>query len=134
LRSSEVRELESCRTGGAAGLPEKSRWYPAADVAEREDGFKLRLDLPGIDRKDVKVSVHEGTVTVRGQRKEASGEEGESLRRVERVYGSFERRFGFRTALDASKVKAVYKDGVLEVFAPKAESAKAREVNVEIGE
>ena len=109
-------------------------WAPPADVKETADGFEIRLDLPGVDKKDVKVSVFGETVTVRGERSDEVKQEGESWHRVERFTGAFERQIALGTALDPSVVKAVYRDGVLVIAVPKAESAKPREIDVEVGE
>jgi HSP20 family protein len=107
-------------------------WHPSADVGETEDGFDIRLDLPGIEKGGVKVSVFGDTVTVRGERKVESKEKGENWHRVERSSGVFERSFTLGVALDADKVKASYKDGVLAVRVPKAETARPREIEVDI--
>ena len=106
-------------------------WAPPANVKETADGFEIRLDLPGVEKENLKVSVFGENVTVRGERHLEEKEEGESWRRVERFAGKFERRIGLGVALDSSKVKAVYHDGVLEIAVPKAESAKPREIEVE---
>lgn len=107
-------------------------WAPATDVSETEDGFALRLDVPGFDREKVKVSVFGDTLTVAGEREGASEEKKVDWHRRERFHGTFERSFNFKTQLDSARVKASYKDGVLKISVPKAESAKPKEIAVEL--
>jgi HSP20 family protein len=102
------------------------------DVEETPEDFVVRMDLPGVAQKDVKVSLMGDTLTIRGERKhEAEHKEG-SWHRVERAYGSFERTFTLGAGVRNDKVKASYKDGVLEVRVPKAEEARLREIEVQV--
>ena len=107
-------------------------WVPAADLKESEEGFTIDLDLPGVEPKDVKVSVQDDVVWIRGERRQEQTEGPKNWHRTERVYGSFERSFRLGTPLDAAKVKAAYRSGVITVSIPKAESAKPREIEVEV--
>jgi HSP20 family protein len=118
---------------GAA--PTRSEWNaltPAVDVEETPDAYVFRADLPGLSSKDVKVTVHNDTLTLRGERKREEKSSEGSLHRVERSYGSFERSFTLGLPVRGDQVKASYKDGVLEVHVPKAEEAKARDIEVQI--
>ena len=106
---------------------------PPVDVEETSDAFVVRADLPGVNEKDVKVNLHGDTLTLRAERKrEQTSKEG-SLHRTERVYGMFERSFTLGSPVRADQVKASYRSGVLEVRVPKAEEAKVREIEVEVG-
>ncbi len=105
---------------------------PPVDVEETADEFVMRADLPGISMKDVKVSVMGDTVTIRGERSGEKSSQDGSLHRVERSFGSFERSFTLGAPIRADKVKAQYKDGVLEVRVPKAEEARPREIEVQV--
>lgn len=105
---------------------------PAVDVEETADAYVFRADLPGISSKDVKVTVHNDTLTLRGERKREEQKTEGSLHRVERAYGSFERSFTLGLPVRADQVKASYKDGVLEVHVPKADEAKPRDIEVQI--
>jgi HSP20 family protein len=107
-------------------------WAPAADVRESDDGFAIRLDMPGFDRDKVKVTVFGDTVTVSGERAGLTEEKQGGWHRQERFHGTFERRFNFETQLDSSHVKAIYRDGVLDITVPKAESAKPKEITVDL--
>ena len=106
---------------------------PAVDIEETADEFVVRTDLPGMSQKDVKVSLMGDTLTIRGERKEESDQKDGKKHRIERVYGSFERSFQLGTPVRSDKVKAQYRDGVLEILVPKAEEAKLREIEVQVG-
>ena len=115
--------------------PLRSEWNalsPAVDVEETPDAYVFRADLPGMSSKDVKVTVHNDTLTLRGERKREEQKTEGSLYRIERAYGSFERSFTLGLPVRADQVKASYKDGVLEVHVPKADEAKPRDIEVRI--
>ena len=105
---------------------------PAVDIEETTDEFVFKADLPGVSQKDVKVNLLGDTLTIRGERKQESETKNGGIHRSERIYGAFERRFKLATPVRNDKVKAQYKDGVLEIHVPKAEEAKLREVEVEV--
>ena len=115
--------------------PFRSEWgalSPAVDVEETSDAYVFRADLPGVTSKDVKVTVHGDTLTLRGERKREEKKSDGALHRVERAYGSFERSFTLGLPVRADQVKASYKDGVLEVHVPKSDEAKPRDIEVQI--
>ena len=105
---------------------------PAVDIEETPESFVLHADLPGMDQKDVKVSLTGDTVTIRGERKPESRKGDGSLQRNERVYGAFERSFTLGAPVDKDRVKATYRDGVLEIVVPKAEEARQKEVEIHV--
>jgi HSP20 family protein len=105
---------------------------PPVDVEETADGYVFRADLPGIEAKDVKITVHGDTLTLRGERKREEKKSDGSLHRVERSYGEFERSFQLGMPVRADQVKASYRNGVLEIHVPKAEEAKVREIEVRV--
>jgi HSP20 family protein len=105
---------------------------PPVDVEETSDGYVFRADLPGIDPKDVKITVHGDTLTLRGERKREEKKNDGSLYRVERSYGAFERAFTLGMPVRADQVKASYRNGVLEIHVPKAEEARQREIEVQV--
>ena len=105
---------------------------PPADIHETPDEFVIKLDLPGVSLKDIKVNLTGESLVIRGERTQEKAENGVSRHRVERVYGSFERTFTLRAPLRGDQVKATYKDGVLEVHVPKAEEAKVREIEIQV--
>ncbi len=104
---------------------------PPADIHETPEDFVVKMDLPGMTLKDVKVSLAGDTLTIRGERKEEKVENETHRHRVERVLGAFERTFELGAPLSSDRVKATYHDGVLEVRVPKAETAKVREIEIQ---
>jgi HSP20 family protein len=107
-------------------------WAPRLDVHEGKDAYQVQVDLPGVDKKDVEVTLEEGVLTVRGTRQsssEAKAEDG-SWHRQERSYGSFQRSLSLGEGVDADGVKAELKDGVLSISVPKKEAAKARTIRI----
>ena len=92
----------------------------------------IKADLPEVDMKDIHVEIENGTLTLKGERKFESEKKGAGYHRIERSYGSFARCFSLPETVEADKVKADYKDGVLSVTLPKKELAKPRTVKVEV--
>ena len=107
-----------------------SNWSPAVDIKEEDEQFVLKADIPGVDPKDIDVTMEDGVLTIKGERKHESEEEAEGYKRVERSYGSFYRRFSLPDTADAERVTAKGKDGVLEVFIPKQEKVQPRKIAV----
>jgi HSP20 family protein len=105
-------------------------WVPAVDMIDRDDEIVLRADLPGLDEKDIEVRVQNGTLAIRGERKEEKEEKKEDYYCSERSYGAFVRTLTLPAAVEADKVKASFKNGVLEVHLPKAKEAKGRRIEV----
>jgi HSP20 family protein len=106
-------------------------WMPAVDIKEEPTQFVIHADLPGVDIKDIEVTLENGVLTLRGQRASEKKEETEQYRRVERARGTFLRRFSLPDVADADKVAAKCKDGVLEVIVPKREAAQPRRITIE---
>ena len=107
-----------------------SRWRPAVDIKEEEDRFVIYADLPGVDPKDIEITMDQGVLTLKGERSEETKEESEGYRRVERVSGSFYRRFSLPDTADADRIEAEGKNGVLEITLPKHEKVQARKITV----
>ncbi len=105
-------------------------WLPPVDVKEEEDEFVLFIDLPGVDEKEVEITVVGDQLTIKGERK--APQEGERFLRQERVFGPFSRSFLLRVPVEVDKVAATYKNGVLEVHLPKSAAAKPRKVNIQV--
>ncbi len=103
---------------------------PALDVEETEDGFTMHVELPGVKPEDVDVSLEENVLTVSGERNFYDEKNAEGFRRVERRFGRFHRAVRLPDRVDPDKVAATYKDGLLTVTVPKAESAKPRRIEV----
>ncbi len=109
-----------------------SAWTPATDIAEHDDEYVVRLELPGVKKEDVKITMRENVLTIQGEKRQEKETGGESHHRVERVYGSFQRSFTLPTTVKADKIDAEYKDGVLNVTLPKAEEAKPKQIEVKV--
>ena len=107
-------------------------WYPAMDITETDNEVIATLELPGLKREDIKVSVNNDILTVSGEKKQEKTEENENIHRVERTYGYFKRSVALPVEVDTNKVKAVYKDGVLKVTMPKLEEKKTKEIPVQV--
>ncbi|MGH9748574.1 MAG: Hsp20/alpha crystallin family protein [Candidatus Polarisedimenticolia bacterium] len=105
-------------------------WFPPVDIFEENDRIILRAEVPGIAKDDIDVHVENGTITLRGEKKQEKQPESEGAYRVERFYGSFSRSFVLPTTVDPEGIKATCKDGVLEVVLPKAEEARPRKIKV----
>jgi HSP20 family protein len=108
-----------------------SGFVPAIDIEELADEFVIRADLPGMSQKDVKVSLMGDTLTIRGERKQDISNEA-NPHRVERVFGQFERSFTLGTPVRNDRVRATYREGVLEIHVAKAEEAKLKEIEVQV--
>jgi HSP20 family protein len=105
-------------------------WAPALDVHEDKDSFSVRVELPGMKREDIEVSLQDGALLISGERKEEKITEGTEVHRQERYYGRFTRALTLPAAVAGDKVKAQYKDGILTVTLPKAEEAKPKAITV----
>ena len=106
-------------------------WAPPVDIFERQDYLVIRAEVPGVQKEDMDVRIENGVLTLHGERKQETEVQEENAHRMERVYGAFTRSFSLPTTVDAAKVAATYKDGVLEVTVPKAESAKPKKVEIQ---
>lgn len=109
----------------------KDFWQPAVDVAEGKNEITVKADLPGLKKEDIDVSVDGTVLTIKGERKYEDEKKEKNLHRVERAYGQFTRSIDLGERVDEAKVKAVYKDGVLEVSVPKAEASPAKRIQIE---
>ena len=128
----EVNRLfETSRFGDEESGHMLADWMPAVDIKEEATQFVLHADLPGVDIKDIEITLENGVLTLKGQRAAEKKEETQQYRRVERVRGTFLRRFSLPDAVDAEKVAAKCKDGVLEVVVPKREAAQPRRIAIE---
>lgn len=109
-----------------------SAWTPAVDIVENEDNFLIEADVPGVDPKDIEVSMENGVLTLKGERESETKEEKEGYSRVERSHGSFYRRFSLPETADAENISASSKKGVLKITVGKKETAKPKKVTVKV--
>ena len=110
----------------------EAMWSPLVDIHETKDSFLLMAELPGVKQEDIQVSVEGDTLTLKGERKRETEVKEDQYHRVERSYGRFERSIVLPSVVDPSRVKATYRDGVLEIQLPKKEEAKPKEIKVEV--
>ena len=122
LFESPLRMFESPLTG----------WAPALEVKEDKETFAISVELPGMKREDISVSLQDGALVISGERKTEKVEEGAEIHRQERFYGKFQRALTLPAPVAADKVKAQYKDGVLVVTLPKTEEAKPKQIDVSV--
>ena len=105
-------------------------WVPALDVQESKDNYTIRVEVPGLKREDIEVSLEDGELTISGERKSETSVEGTEVHRQERFYGKFSRVITLPVAVAADQVKAQYKDGILTVTLAKIEQAKPKQIVV----
>jgi HSP20 family protein len=111
-------------------MREERAWAPAVDMLDRKDEIVLRADLPGMEQKDVEVTVQDGMLTIRGDRKEEKEVKEEDYYYCERWAGAFSRTLSLPAGIDAEKVKATFRNGVLEIHITKAERAKGKTIEI----
>ena len=105
---------------------------PSVDIYEDKDSFVVKAELPGMKKEDIDVSLHDGTLSISGERKSEEKLENAEVYRSERFFGRFQRTVTLPATVDAGSIKAEYKDGVLTVTLPKAEEAKPKQIDVQV--
>ena len=108
------------------------QWVPPVDVFEDRDAVRIMAELPGVKADDVKISLENNVLTIRGEKRQAAEEKTDQVHRYERYYGVFERSFAVPSTVDAEHIKASYDLGVLTVRLPKLERAKPRQIEVKV--
>ena len=114
------------------GAPARRGWVPALDFAETPDTYVVHVELPGVDPKDVEISIEDGRLEIAGEKSAEQSEEKQGWFRVERSHGSFRRALDLPGAVDTGKVKAEAKNGVLTITLPKHEESKAKKIAVTV--
>ncbi len=107
-------------------------WLPLVDVFEDSEGITLKVELPEVDANDVDIQLEGNALTLRGERKLENAEKQEGYHRVERLYGSFARRFTLPSTVETGNVTAQSRDGVLRIFLPKKAETKPRQIKVQV--
>ena len=105
---------------------------PAVDLEETEDAFKITADLPGMTKKDIKITLENNVLSISGEKKAEREEKDKNYHRVERSYGKFHRAFELPGAVNRDKIEAEYKDGILSISVPKTEEAKPKQIEVKV--
>ena len=107
-------------------------WYPSVDLSETKDGFTVKAELPGLNAKDVDVSLSVNILTIKGERKKEEEKKDEHHHYVERSYGSFQRSFQLPVEVKSDKIEATFDKGILKITLPKAEEAKKKEIEIKV--
>ncbi len=107
-------------------------WTPSVDISETDNEIIVTAELPGVKKDDVKISLQENVLTIRGEKKQEKEEKNENFHRVERAYGMFQRSFTLPATVDPNKIKATFKDGVLKIRLPKTEEARMKEIPISV--
>lgn len=107
-------------------------WVPSLDVSETDSAYVVRVEVPGIDPKDIDISLMNHLLTIRGEKREEKEEKEENYHLSERCYGSFTRSIRLPSQVMSDKIDATYKNGVLKIILPKTEEAKKREIKIKV--
>jgi HSP20 family protein len=133
LRKEMERLFERLGEPEAMEMSSLGEWEPKIDVTETKDAMLVKAEVPGVDQKDIAVSLQDGVLTIKGEKEEEKEEKDKRYHRVERSYGSFARAIRLPSAVDGSKVTAAFKDGVLTVTLPKTGEAKGTTIPIKAG-
>jgi HSP20 family protein len=127
----KVFESRLARGGNDVSNVVTSEWVPAVDIREEVNRFVILADIPGVDSKDLEITMENGVLTIKGERGQATEEEREGYTRMERVRGTFYRRFTLPDTAESERISAKTKNGVLELVIPKHERVQPRKISVE---
>ncbi len=129
------RLMSDYRTRSPFGEEEMAQgaWIPAVDIYETKESIVLNVELPGVTKDDISLEVKDSTLTIRGEKKLEKDVKEENFHRMERTYGAFTRAFTLPSTVQQDKVKAKFRDGILEIHLPKAEEAKPKQIKVDVG-
>ncbi len=107
-------------------------WSPRVEISEQEDRYLVDADLPGLEKEDIKVEVEDNVLSITGERRLEEEKEEQNYHLRERVYGKFSRSFRLPAKVDANKINASFKNGVLSLIIPKTEDAKPKQIEVNV--
>jgi HSP20 family protein len=130
LKQEMDRMLERVFEGKWDEFPALGDWAPNMDIAETKDSLVAKVEAPGMDQKDIQISLQENVLTIKGEKKQEKEEKDERYHRVERSYGTFTRSMRLPVGVDASKVTATFKNGLLTVTMPKTPAAKGTTIPI----
>jgi HSP20 family protein len=130
-RMNKLFEQTLSRSRGEEGIS-ASTWAPAVDIYETPESVVMKAELPGLGREDIEIQIRDHTLTLKGERRFAKDVQQENYLRIERAYGAFQRSFTLPATIQQDKIRAVFRDGVLELTLPKAEEAKPKSIAIEV--
>lgn len=124
------------RQSSASGTQDESmavaQWSPSVDIVEMNSEFQIRAEVPGVEKQDINVSVHDGVLLIAGHRQQEKEEQGHRYHRTERLYGSFARSFRLPDSIDEQKLTAEFRNGVLTIHLPKSERATPKSIDIKV--
>jgi len=126
----EMDDLWGNLTGEKEFLPMKGEWMPAVDVSETKDSLIVKAEIPGMESKDIDVSLCGDLLTIKGEKKQKTEEKKENYHRIETRYGAFSRTIRVPVSVNSEKIKASYDNGVLKITLPKKEEVKAKQIEI----
>jgi len=131
---SRINDLVDETFGRSRAYPTSTTgvWFPPVDILESKDSYLIRAELPGMKREDCNLEVHDGSLTLSGERKFEEPADGVEYHRAERVAGKFSRSFYLPQTVQRDGIKATYRDGILEIHVPKGEEAKPRQIAISV--
>jgi len=134
VKWSPFRELEDIQTRLNRFFNETpfADWSPAVDIQETDKEYLIKAELPEVKKEEVKVEMLDGVLTIEGERRREKEEKGKTFHKMERAYGKFVRQFAMPNEVDASKIAAEFKEGVLNVHLPKTATAKPKPIEVKV--
>ena len=113
-------------------MDEEGHWLPSVDVSETKNDVVVKAELPGMDPKEIDISLSDGSLVIKGEKKQEKEEKEENYHFIERSYGSFVRTVRLPREVKHDKVSATFKNGILKVVLPKSEEAKAKEIKIKV--
>ena len=134
LQDDFSRMFEGFFERGARQSEDGGVWMPATDIQETKDDVVVSVEIPGMKKDEIKVTVQDNILTIRGEKKQEKEEKDINYHRIERNYGSFTRSFSLPTSVKADKISATYEAGVLRILLPKAEKAKPKEIPIAVND
>ena len=137
---SRLRRLNSLLDEAFASWPNQreengtltASWTPTCDVFEDKESVKIVAEIPGVKPEDIRISIEDHVLTIRGEKKQVAEETAERVHRYERSYGAFERSFALPSLVDTDRIEAKYEAGILTITLPKTERARPREISVSV--
>jgi HSP20 family protein len=133
LREEIHRLFESPRSDGQRTTEFFDGWTPAVDLYEDKDSLVVKVELPGLKKEEIEVSVHDGSLSISGERKSATPDSSSQTFRSERFFGRFHRALALPKPVAVDRIKAFYKDCILTVTLPKTEEAKPKQIEISVG-
>jgi HSP20 family protein len=128
----EIDRILNQFRGGTVADGESAPWLPSVGIIERENEYRVQVELPGVNKSDVKITLQNDVLTIRGEKKKEQELKGDNYLRTERLYGAFQRSFALPSSVQSDKIEAHYDNGVLMISLPKVEAARPKEVEVKV--